>query len=117
MVRVSHITSRHICWDSSCPGGLCAQVWLLIQRLCCETAQEPPLCLKPTTETAKSPKSKKTRPNKFVNANAGGLGCPTAFLLSSLHSGGALHPLQLLIQPCPARRCLARYGAVQIEPR
>lgn len=65
MVRVSHITSRHICWDSSCPGGLCAQVWLLIQRLCCETAQEPPLCLKPTTETAKSPKKQRKTPKQI----------------------------------------------------
>lgn len=36
-----------------------AQVWVLIQRLCCETAQEPPLCLKPTTATASPEKAKK----------------------------------------------------------
>lgn len=36
-----------------------AQVWVLIRRLLCETAQGTPLCLKPTTVTASPQKAKK----------------------------------------------------------
>lgn len=89
---------------------------VLIQRLLCETAQEPPQRLKPTTVTASPHKAKKTAQTR-VNAHAGGLGCPTAFLLSSLSSGGVVQPLQSLTQPCPAWQRLARDRTRQIVPR
>lgn len=106
MVRMSHV---HITSAGILPAQVVmdwrvrrAQVWVLIQRLFCETAQEPPLHLKPTTVTASPQKAKKKTPKKCVNANAGGLGYPTAFLLSSLNSAGVVLPVQSLTQPCPA---------------
>lgn len=81
MVRMSHV---HITSAGILPAQVVmdwrvrrAQVWMLIQRLFCETAQEPPLHLKPTTVTASPQKAKKkNRPKNVLMQMQGVWGIP-----------------------------------------